>query len=124
MTFSMATMTASLLFIPAIEPGWTAIVYGLLLGAAGGSIRGIEAAAFVRYFGPRHIGSIRGLATAINLASTAAGPLVLSIGHDVAGGYRLPVVALAILPFGVGVVSIFAREPQHRSSKSGHAATS
>ncbi len=116
-TFSMATMAAALLLIPAITPGWTAILYGLVLGAAGGSIRGIEAAAFVRYFGARHIGTIRGLATAINLASTAAGPLVLSIGHDLAGGYRLPVVCLAALPLGVGVVSVFAREPQHPSSR-------
>ncbi|MGC1207208.1 MAG: MFS transporter, partial [Ornithinimicrobium sp.] len=88
-TFSMATMAAALLLIPTITPGWTAILYGLVLGAAGGSIRGIEAAAFARYFGTRHIGSIRGVATAINLASTAAGPLVLSVGRDLSGGYHL-----------------------------------
>lgn len=110
-TFSMATMATALLLIPVITPGWTAILYGLVLGAAGGSLRGIEAAAFVRYFGARYIGSIRGLATAINLASTAAGPLVLSIGHDLSGGYHLPVVCLAVLPLGVGVLSVFARTP-------------
>lgn len=110
-TFSMATMAAALLLIPTITPGWTAILYGLVLGAAGGSIRGIEAAAFVRYFGTSHIGSIRGVATAINLASTAAGPLVLSVGRDLSGGYHIPVVCLAVLPLSVGMLSVFARAP-------------
>lgn len=110
-TFSMLTMTIALMLIPTITPGWTALLYGLVLGAAGGSIRGIEAAAFARYFGTRHIGSIRGVATAINLASTAAGPLVLSVGRDLSGGYHLPVLCLAALPLGVGIVAIFARTP-------------
>lgn len=110
-TFSMVTMAAALVLIPTITPGWTALIYGLVLGAAGGSIRGIEAAAFARYFGTRHIGSIRGVATAINLASTAAGPLVLSIGRDLSGGYHVPVVCLAFVPLGVGVMAFFGRAP-------------
>ncbi|MGB5951568.1 MAG: MFS transporter, partial [Ornithinimicrobium sp.] len=117
-TFSMVTMAAALLLIPTISPGWTAIVYGLVLGAAGGSIRGIEAAAFARYFGTRHIGSIRGVATAINLASTAAGPLVLSVGRDLSGGYHLPVVCLAVLPLVVAVLSVFVRAPSRTSAPS------
>lgn len=115
-TFSMVSMAAALLLIPTIAPGWSAVLYGLVLGAAGGSIRGIEAAAFARYFGPRHIGSIRGVATAINLASTAAGPLVLSVGRDLIGGYHLPVVCLAALPLGVAVLSVFARAPSKGES--------
>ncbi len=113
-TFSMVTMAAALLLIPTISPGWTAILYGLVLGAAGGSIRGIEAAAFARYFGTLHIGSIRGVATAINLASTAAGPLVLSVGRDLSGGYHLPVVLLAAIPLSVGVLSLVARPPSRQ----------
>lgn len=110
-TFSMATMAAALLLIPTITPGWTALFYGLVLGAAGGSIRGIEAAAFARYFGTQHIGSIRGVATAINLASTAAGPLVLSVGRDLSGGYSVPVIGLAALPVAVGILALLARTP-------------
>ncbi|MGB3593121.1 MAG: MFS transporter [Ornithinimicrobium sp.] len=113
-TFSMVAMAAALLLIPTISPGWTAIVYGLVLGAAGGSIRGIEAAAFARYFGTLHIGSIRGVATAINLASTAAGPLVLSLGRDLSGGYHLPVILLALIPLSVGALSVVARPPSRR----------
>lgn len=120
-TFSMATMAAALLLIPSISPGWTAILYGLVLGAAGGSIRGIEAAAFARYFGTLHIGSIRGVATSINLASTAAGPLVLSVGRDLSGGYLVPVVCLAAIPLTVGVLSVLTPAPvrDHPTSRGG-----
>lgn len=110
--FSMAMMAAALLLIPAVAPGWAAIAYGLVLGAAGGSLRGIEAAAFSRYYGTVHIGSIRGFATSIGLASTAAGPLLLSVGHDVAGDYTGPALVFAILPLVVGIVSLVVCEPR------------
>jgi len=114
-TIAMVTLTGALLLLPTVQPGWTAIVYGLVLGAAGGSLRGIEAAAYVRYYGTANIGVIRGVATGVNLASTAFGPLLLAIGHDVAGNYTAPVLLFAVLPAGVAVVSVFARPPRHPS---------
>lgn len=112
-TFAMATLAGALLLLPAVSPGLSAVVYGLVLGAATGSLRGLEAAAYVRYYGATHIGAIRGVATAISLASTAVGPVLLSVGHDLAGGYRLPVLVLATLPAVVAVLSVFARAPRH-----------
>ncbi|MCM3487613.1 MFS transporter, partial [Kocuria rosea] len=111
-TFAMVTLAAALLLLPAVSPGVSAVVYGLVLGAATGSLRGLEAAAYVRYYGTTHIGAIRGVATAISLASTAVGPVLLSVGHDAAGGYRLPVLLLAVLPVTVAVLSVFARAPR------------
>ena len=112
-TFSMITMAGALWLLPVVTPGWTAIVYGLVLGAAGGSLRGIEAAAYVRYYGASNIGVIRGVATSVNLASTAVGPLLLSLGHDIAGTYTGPVLVLSIIPVTVALVSIFAPAPVH-----------
>ncbi|MGQ1799086.1 MFS transporter [Kocuria oceani] len=112
-TFAMATLAAALTLLPTVGPGVSAVLYGLVLGAATGSLRGLEAAAYVRYYGTTHIGAIRGVATAISLASTAIGPLLLSIGHDAAGDYRLPVLILAVLPAAVAVLSVFARTPRH-----------
>jgi len=110
--FSMVAMAAALLLIPSISPGWPAIIFGLVLGAAGGSLRGIEAAAFSRYFGTVHIGSIRGFATSIGLAATAFGPMLLSLAHDIAGNYAGPVMIFAVLPLFVGLVSVLIREPR------------
>ncbi|KTR40798.1 MFS-type transporter [Curtobacterium oceanosedimentum] len=112
-TIAMTTLTGALLLLPIVHTGWTAVLYGLVLGAAGGALRGIEAAAYVRYYGTANIGVIRGVATGTNLASTAFGPLLLALGHDVAGDYTTPVLVAAILPAVVAVVSVFARAPRH-----------
>lgn len=49
--------------------------------------------------------------TAWEDASTAAGPLVLSIGRDLSGGYHVSVVCLAALPLGINILAAFARTP-------------
>lgn len=115
--FSMLTLAGSLLLLPHVAADWTAVLYGLILGAAGGSLRGMEAAAYVRYYGTAHIGSIRGVATAISLASTALGPIALSVGADISGGFAGPIAAFSILPLAVAVLAVFVRPPRRHSSR-------
>jgi MFS family permease len=116
--FSMAMMAATLLFLPFVASGFLGVVYGLLLGAAGGGLRGIEAAAFVRYFGRRRIGTIRGVATSIGLSSTALGPLVFALGFSAAGSYLETAVLSALLPVGILIAAIVVRTPGRSSAPS------
>jgi hypothetical protein len=89
------------------------------LGAAGGGLRGIEAAAFVRYFGRRRIGSIRGVATSIGLASTALGPLVFALGFEATGNYvQIALISMA-LPVVVLIAAIVVRAPVPSSAPTG-----
>ncbi|MER3390374.1 MAG: MFS transporter [Microcella sp.] len=116
--FSMAMMAGTLLFLPFVASGFLGIVYGLLLGAAGGGLRGIEAAAFVRYFGRRRIGTIRGVATSIGLASTALGPVVFALGFAATGSYLETVLVSALLPLAILVAAIVVRAPVRSSALS------
>jgi len=109
---SMLTLAAALLMLPWVTPGVIAIVYGLVLGAAGGGLRGMEAASYVRYYGTTHIGAIRGVAMSISLAATAVGPIALSLGADLTGGFVVPAAVLAVLPVLVGVSAILVRQPR------------
>ncbi|MEV7756792.1 MFS transporter [Microbacterium sp. NPDC089180] len=109
---SMVTLAGALVMLPFVSPGWSAVAYGLVLGAAGGALRGLEAAAYTRYYGTTHIGSIRGIAVGINLASTAIGPIALSIGHDLTGTFTVPAVVFATIPLAVAVAAVFVREPR------------
>ena len=115
--FSMLTLAGALLLLPVVAVDWTAVLYGLILGAAAGSLRGMEAAAYVRYFGTAHIGSIRGVAAAIGLASTALGPIALSVGVDISGSFTAPVATFSILPLAVAILDVFVRPPQRRISE-------
>jgi len=108
---SMVSMAGAMMLLPFVEPGLWGIVFGLLLGAAQGSIRGVEAAAFVRYFGRGHIGSIRGLSTAVMLASTSLGPLYFALGLEWSGSYLAPSLWGALLPAAVIILALLAKEP-------------
>jgi MFS family permease len=117
--FSMAMLAITLVFLPFVESGILGVIYGLLLGAAGGGLRGIEAAAFVRYFGRRRIGSIRGVSTSIGLASTALGPLVFALGFEATGSYVQIALLSVALPVVVLVAAIVVRAPVPSSAPTG-----
>ena len=115
--FSMLTLAGALLLLPVVAAHSTAVLYGLILGAAGGSLRGMEAAAYVRYYGTAHIGSIRGVATAIGLAATALGPIALSVGVDITGSFTYPAIALSVLPLTVAILAVLVRPPHRHAPR-------
>lgn len=97
-TGSMGALALSLAWATWVTPGMSAVLFGLLLGAAAGSIRAVEAATFPRYYGTRHIGSIRGFVTALGVGATAFGPLLFAWAFDTWGSYSTILVASAALP--------------------------
>lgn len=109
---SMLAMAGSLALISVVESGWSAIGYGLVLGSAGGALRGMEAATFARYYGVAHIGAIRGVSTSIGLAASAFGPYALALGVDLADGFAQPTLWLATIPLAVLVAGILVRPPR------------
>jgi MFS family permease len=109
---SMTLLAAAMVGLPLVEPGWSAVLYGVILGASGSSARALEAASFPRLFGLRHLGSIRGVVTSISVASTAFGPLALSIGRDLTGGYVEVLLVLLVFPVAVAVMGLLAPVPR------------
>lgn len=108
---SMLLLAGALSFLPFISGLPTALLYGLILGAASGSIRAIEPIALSHYFGTENIGGIRGIITSINVGSTALGPILFSLGRDLTGNYSVPGLAFAILPLSVAVFSLLCPAP-------------
>ena len=108
---SMLTLSGTLLILPLVTEGISGILFGLLLGASMGALRGVEAAAFVRYYGRGHIGAIRGIATSIGLASTALGPLYFALGLSFSGSYLGASLIAAIFPLLVALGAMFVKPP-------------
>ncbi|MCH8572218.1 MFS transporter [Nesterenkonia sp. AY15] len=115
--FSMMLLAGSLGLLNVVQDAWTAVGFGALLGASGGAVRTVEAAAFTRYFGTVHIGAIRGIVTTISVGSTAFGPVVLSLGYGVFGSYGVAAAVLATVPVAVGFAALFAGEPQRHTEQ-------
>lgn len=108
---SMAMLAGGMIMVPFVTPGLVAIVYGMIIGSAGSAARTLEAASFPKLFGLAHIGSIRGVVTALSVASTAFGPLALSLGRDVTGSYIQILLLLLVFPAGVTVLGLIAKVP-------------
>lgn len=111
---AMLAMAASLLLVGVVEPGVLALVYGLTVGVAGGALRGMGAASFVRYFGVTHIGSIRGLAISVSLAASALGPYALALGADFSGNFVAPAAWASSIPILVAVFAVIVRAPTRK----------
>lgn len=108
---SMALHTIALVWLLFVTPGLSAIAYGILLGAAGSSIRIAEAAALPAYFGVLHLGSIRGIVASVSVGSTAFGPLLFSIGRDITGSFDTVALISAVLPAFVAVAGFVFKPP-------------
>ncbi len=108
---AMGFLIGAVLVLPSVSPGWTAAMYGAAIGAAGGSARALEGAALPRFFGTRHLGSIRGMVTLVMVVGTAVGPSLLALGHDLTGSYQPALYWMLLLPAAVIVLGITADTP-------------
>jgi len=79
--------------------GYWALVLGFGLG--GGLWGMLSNLAFIRHYGPKHLGEISGLNAALTVFASAIGPLLFSLAFDITGtfaaGPMLSIAALAAL---------------------------
>ena len=108
---TVAALLATLAVGVVVVPGWSAIGFGVLIGASGGAIRTLEAGAFPRYFGTTHLGAIRGVVAAVSVGSTAFGPVLFALVQDATGGYGAALAGSAVLPLLVAVAAIISPMP-------------
>jgi MFS family permease len=111
LALSMGLLATAMLLVPFVSPGVLAVVYGMLVGAAGSAARALEAASFPKLYGLLHVGAIRGVVTSISVASTALGPIALSIGRDLTGSYVQVLLVLLVVPAGVTLLGFLSGVP-------------
>lgn len=93
------------------EPGLMAIVYGLTTGLAIGTISALGGALYPKWYGTGNVAAIKGAATSIMVASSAAGPLILSIGNDLADSYRPVLLISCAVSLAVAVLALVVPTP-------------
>jgi MFS family permease len=117
---SMLMLAGALVWAVVVDPGWSAIGFGVALGASGSSIRALESASVPKYFGTKHLGSIRGFVASISVGSTAFGPLLFATGFEVTGSYTTVLLGSVFLPLGVAAAAVVVRPPRARDHARGH----
>ena len=113
---SMLLLAAAMVGVSFVQPGVTAVLYGATVGAAASSARALEAASFPALFGLPHLGSIRGVVVGVSVASTAFGPVALSLGRDLTGSYVEVLLWLLVFPLAVAVIGLMAPVPSRATS--------
>ena len=111
---SMLMLAGALVWAVVVDPGWSAIGFGVALGASGSSIRALESASVPKYFGTKHLGSIRGFVASISVGSTAFGPLLFATGFEMTGSYTTVLLASVVLPLAVVVATMLVSPPRAR----------
>ena len=111
MAASQLLIGAPLLWSFLIGSSWEALVYGGLVGLAGGFSMTINAVIWPNYYGRRYIGSIRGVATTAMVGFSALGPLPFAFLHELSGGYGVPIGVFLVVPPLCIVAAIAASPP-------------
>lgn len=111
MFFGAAMLGLGTFMATVAEPGIMAAAYGLTLGIGAGAIGAMSGALYPKWFGVGHIGSIKGIATTANVGASAIGPLILSIGNDVAASYEPVVIGCALASAAMAIVALVVPTP-------------
>lgn len=72
---------------------------------------------WVRYFGRRHLGKIRGLVMSIMVGASSMGPLLTGVGYDLTGSFGPILIVFFILPIPVALCSFLVRPPVVNTAK-------
>ncbi|MGN6243664.1 MAG: MFS transporter [Motilibacteraceae bacterium] len=107
----MLVLALGLLWGVVVTPGWSAIGFGLTVGASGGVIRTLEAGTFPRCFGTTHIGTIRGAVHAVAVGANAFGPVTFALVRAATGTYTVALLTGAVLPLLVAVAALLSPTP-------------
>src|SRR5690606_25281021 len=109
LSLGQVMLAAALVLAALVNGSGSMLVYGALLGTAQGVSGAVKASAHAHYFGRKHIGAIKGFASTVSVAATAAGPLVVSLGLDAVGAYAPVLIACAVVPMALALLAPFLR---------------
>jgi cyanate permease len=105
-------LMVALLWSVTISMAWQALIYGGLLGLTNGFGMTLQSVVWPSYFGRRHLGSIRSVATASMIASAAIGPLPFGWLFDLTGSYSMGIAVFLALPAISGAAAAAAAPPR------------
>lgn len=102
------------LVLLAVAPGWgpAPVAYGALLGGSAGALKIAGALVWPAYYGPRHVGAIKGAVTTIRNAATAAGPPVAALLAGPGDQFERVLLPFAAVALIASIVVLFLGPPR------------
>lgn len=104
-------LMAAMLWTFVVSQPWEALVYGGILGIGSGLFMTTSTVIWPNYFGRKHMGSIRGIATTSMVAFAALGPMPFGLLFDLTGSYTIPILSFLALPAACAIAAVLAVPP-------------
>jgi MFS family permease len=109
---ALLVMTCALGMLSLVQGMASAVIYAVVFGLCNAALHTNNAFMWPRFFGRRHLGSIQGAGTTVNVVGASLGPLPLGFAFDRTGSYAGVLLALAVLPLLLAVAVQFIRAPR------------
>ena len=107
----MAGLALAMAAVFMMAGAWSARVAGAVLGLSQGLFFATSSPLWARYFGTVHIGKIRGMLATVNVGASSVGPFLAGLSRDHLGSFDPAVLAFAIAPLPLALLSLLATPP-------------
>ncbi len=91
---------------------WLPYIYPVIFALGSGLLMSVGETMWVRYYGRRHLGKIRGSVSTIGVAASGVGPFVMGVAYDVFGGFSEVLWGCAALCVPLAILGLWATPPQ------------
>ena len=107
----MAALAVALVLLPLVRTYTHVLIYGAIMGIAGGVVTVVFFSVWGQVFGRAHLGRIQGCAQMMTVFASAVGPLLLAETLRSTGSYDFIFNLLAVLTVLLGVGAWFVALP-------------
>lgn len=111
LALSQAMLILAMLWTFVLSVPWEGLVYGVILGIGTGLYITTSSVVWPNYFGRKHLGTIRGVATTTMVACAAIGPMPFGVLFDFVGSYTIAIISFLVLPAACALAAILALPP-------------
>jgi len=108
---SMVGISGGIFLLTQVDDPWMSTVFAVTLGAGQGVFMTVRSTIWVRYYGRKHLGKIRGTLTTIEVAASSTGPLMMGAVHDLFGSFHGILLGFTCVTAPMVIVTLFATPP-------------
>jgi MFS family permease len=112
----MAALAVALVLLPMVRTYTHVLIYGAIMGIAGGVVTVVFFSVWGQVFGRSHLGRIQGWAQMMTVFASALGPLLLAETLRSTGSYDFIFNLLAVLTVMLGLAAWFVALPVRHST--------
>ena len=115
LSVALVAQCLGLVALNELDSVWLLLVFPISSALGSSLLVSVGETIWVRYYGRRHLGKIRGSASTIGVASSGVGPFIMGAAFDFFGGFQQVLRACAVLAVVLALLAPAATPPRCRA---------